>query len=703
MCSTTARSCVVSSRRVAQTGTIPRCSKDRTPATPSSSRSTRASSSPACVRGLYRNRAQSNGRAAHRAQRRDQGLRDRCAASPSAQGHLAHNRSRRIRGAHGTFGVGQVDLAQHPRLSRRAERRSLPARSPRDRESFGCRVGADTLPLFRFRVSIVLSGRALHDCRHRRIAHGLSRPRAARAPAARTRPARARRPRRIHRPPADGTDGRHAAASGHRTCAGEFPEDIVRRRTHGHPRHQDRPGDHSTVRRAQCGGHDYRGGDARCARGRTCAARAYSSRRAPRRRPRERRGGMNPFELLRIALDALAANKVRSFLTMLGVIIGVASVIMLVAIGEGAKNYIRKELMGIGTNLLIIDPGKTETSGMGHMPSGVQKLTLTDMHALEKRARLLVAMAPVVVSSAPVKYENRMRNVQIIGTDESFEAVRNLHADIGSFLTKADVDASRRVAVIGRTVKKELFGETNPLGRTIKIGETKFRVIGIMANKGVTLGQDIDDLVFIPVETAQELFDQDGLTNILTQVINESATEGAKQQIKDMLKERHAGEEDFTIVSQQAMLSTMQTILTSFTYVLAGIASISLLVGGIGIMNIMQVSVRERTREIGLRKAIGAARSDILLQFVIESVVLSMVGGLIGIVLGAGVAYGAKAAVPGIPGEVSTWAVLTAVLFAFMVGAFFGIYPASKAARLNPIEALRYKKRRRPSCRLAAD
>jgi len=400
---------------------------------------------------------------------------------------------------------------------------------------------------------------------------------------------------------------------------------------------------------------------------------------------------MNPFEHLRIALDALAANKVRSFLTMLGVIIGVASVIMLVAIGEGAKNYIRKELMGIGTNLLIIVPGKTETSGMGHMPSGVQKLTLTDMHALEKRARLLVAMAPVVVSSAPVKYENRMRNVQIIGTDESFEAVRNLHADIGSFLTKADVDASRRVAVIGRTVKKELFGETNPLGRTIKIGETKFRVIGIMANKGVTLGQDIDDLVFIPVETAQELFDQDGLTNILTQVINESAIEGAKQQIKDVLKERHAGEEDFTIVSQQAMLSTMQTILTTFTYVLAGIASISLLVGGIGIMNIMLVSVRERTREIGLRKAIGAARSDILLQFVIESVVLSMVGGLIGIVIGAGVAYGAKAAFPVIPVDVSTWSVLTAFLFAFMVGAFFGIYPASKAARLNPIEALRYE------------
>lgn len=400
---------------------------------------------------------------------------------------------------------------------------------------------------------------------------------------------------------------------------------------------------------------------------------------------------MNPFEHLRIALDALAANKVRSFLTMLGVIIGVASVIMLVAIGEGAKNYIRKELMGIGTNLLIVVPGKAETTGVGRMPSGMQKLTLTDMHALEKRARLLVAMTPVVVSSAPVKYENHTRNVQVIGTDENFEHVRNLHADIGSFLTKADVDAGRRVVVIGRTVKKELFGEANPLGRTIKVGETKFRVIGIMASKGVTLGQDIDDFVFIPVGAAQELFDQDGLTNIITQVINESTIEDAKQQIRDTLKERHAGEEDFTIVSQQAMLSTMQTILTTFTYVLAGIASISLLVGGIGIMNIMLVSVRERTREIGLRKAIGAARRDIMLQFVIESVVLSVVGGLIGIMMGAGVAYAAKAAFPVIPVDVSTWSVIMAFLFAFMVGAFFGIYPASKAARLHPIEALRYE------------
>ena len=188
----------------------------------------------------------------------------------------------------------------------------------------------------------------------------------------------------------------------------------------------------------------------------------------------------------------------------------------------------------------------------------------------------------------------------------------------------------------------------------------------------------------------QEIFDQDGLTNILAQVINESEIDRAKEQVRTVLAERH-GEEDFTVVSQQAMLSTMQGILSTFTYVLGGIASISLLVGGIGIMNIMLVSVRERTREIGLRKAIGASRRDILLQFVIESVALSVVGGVIGILFGAGVAYGAKAAFPVIPVDVTAWSVAMAFIFAFLVGAFFGIYPAVKAARLNPIDALRYE------------
>jgi putative ABC transport system permease protein len=400
---------------------------------------------------------------------------------------------------------------------------------------------------------------------------------------------------------------------------------------------------------------------------------------------------MTPLEYLRVSLEALASNPIRSLLTMLGVIIGVASVIMLVSIGEGAKSYIRSELMGIGSNLLVINPGKTETTGMMHPPSGVHKLTLDDLRAIEKRATALVGATPLVVSSAPVKFENRTRDVIVIGTDDKFQDIRNLHVEIGSFLTPADVEARRKVAVIGRTVKKELFRDANPLGESLKIGDAPFRVIGIMEKKGMTLGFDIDDLVFIPVETAQELFDQDGITEILAQVVNENEIDRAKEQIRRTLIRRHAGEEDFSIVTQQAMLSTAQGILNTFTYVLGGIASISLLVGGIGIMNIMLVSVRERTREIGLRKAVGASERDILIQFVIESVTLSVVGGLIGIALGAGIAYGARAAFPVIPVAVTAWSIVTAFAFALLVGVFFGIYPAMKAARLNPIDALRYE------------
>jgi putative ABC transport system permease protein len=400
---------------------------------------------------------------------------------------------------------------------------------------------------------------------------------------------------------------------------------------------------------------------------------------------------MMPLESLRVALEALASNPIRSFLTMLGVIIGVASVIMLVSIGEGAKTYIRGELMGIGSNLMVINPGKTETTGMMHPPSGVHKLTMEDFRAVEKRASALAGATPLVVSSAPVKFGNRTRDVIVIGTDEKFPSIRNLHVEIGAFLSPSDVEGRRKVAVIGRTVKKELFQDANPLGASLKIGDALFRVIGIMERKGMTLGFDIDDLVFIPVETAQDLFDQDALTEILVQVAHENEIERAKEQIRQTLMRRHAGEEDFSMVTQQAMLSTAQGILNTFTYVLAGIASISLLVGGIGIMNIMLVSVRERTREIGLRKAVGASRHDILIQFVIESVALSVIGGLIGIALGSGVAYAARAAFPVIPVDVTAWSVALAFLFACLVGAFFGIYPAMKAARLNPIEALRYE------------
>jgi len=401
---------------------------------------------------------------------------------------------------------------------------------------------------------------------------------------------------------------------------------------------------------------------------------------------------VNPMEYLRIAFGALASNKIRAFLTMLGVIIGVASVIMLVAIGEGAKQYIRDQLMGMGSNMLIITPGKTETRGGGPpMMSGVHKLTMGDALALEKRATALAYVCPVVAGTAPIKYGIRERNVQVAGVAETMADVYTWKVDVGSFFSKTDIEARRRVVVIGRTIQKELFGQENPLGKMVKIGQTKFRVIGMMARKGSMLGQDVDDHIFIPVTTGMDLFDQDGLIEIITKVVNENMVEQAKEQIKAALMPRHGNEEDFTIITQAGMLDTVQAILGTFTYVLGGIASISLLVGGIGIMNIMLVSVSERTREIGLRKAIGAAQRDIRIQFLIESVTLSMLGGIIGILFGSGVAVTTHMALPAMPVSISLWSVVTAFSFAVAVGVFFGIYPAMKAARLNPIEALRHE------------
>jgi putative ABC transport system permease protein len=269
--------------------------------------------------------------------------------------------------------------------------------------------------------------------------------------------------------------------------------------------------------------------------------------------------------------------------------------------------------------------------------------------------------------------------------------VRNLYVEIGQFLSEEDVEGRRRVVVLGRTVKRELFGEENPLGRFVTLADSRYRVIGIMERKGVSLGFDIDDLVFVPVKSAQDLFDTDRLLEILASVGSPDDIDRAIQQVKDILIRRHGNREDFTVISQGAILSAFTTILKILTAVLGGIAGISLVVGGIGIMNIMLVSVRERTREIGIRKAVGARRRDILGQFMIESIVLSTLGGLLGIIVGVGGAKGLSLFFTYLPTRVSMWAVLMAFGFSAAVGVFFGVYPARRAARLDPIQALRYE------------
>jgi putative ABC transport system permease protein len=401
---------------------------------------------------------------------------------------------------------------------------------------------------------------------------------------------------------------------------------------------------------------------------------------------------MDVRESMHVAVEALLSNKVRSSLTMLGVIIGVLAVILLVSIGEGARKYISKELEGLGSNILIITQGKTETSGSIMMAATgtTHKLTYDDSKALKKRCWAVTDTVPVVLGTSRVKFTNRGRDTTVIGVSPEFERVRNMHVETGSFIGQTDVDTNRKVAVLGRVVKKELFGEENSLGSVIVIGDSRYRVVGVMAHKGVTLGVDMDDVVFIPVTSGQDLFDTDRLFEVLAKVGRAEDMDTAKGQIKDVLKKRHDNKEDFTITDQGAMLSVMDKIMNIMTAVLAGIAGISLVVGGIGIMNIMLVSVRERTREIGVRKAVGATSRDIMVQFLIEAVTLSLFGGAIGIALATGLAYILSAVSP-LPTSISLWSIALAFTFSAAVGVFFGVYPAMKASKLDPIEALRYE------------
>jgi len=402
---------------------------------------------------------------------------------------------------------------------------------------------------------------------------------------------------------------------------------------------------------------------------------------------------MNFIEIFRVALEAILSNKVRSGLTMLGVIIGVLAVILLVSIGEGAQVYITKELTGMGTNLLMITPGKTSTSGGFHPPSAgtVRKLTYDDSQALKRRAWLLSDAVPLVFGTGRIKYQNMGRDTMIIGTTPEFQSIRHLFVDTGSYVTQGDVDSKAKIVVLGTKVKEELFGQENALGKAVTLSDARYRVVGVMQKRGTSLGMDLDDIVFIPVTSGQELFDTDGLFEIIASTPRAEDVDRAISQIKEVLIKRHAHKEDFTIQTQGAMLSTMNTILNILTAVLGGIAGISLLVGGIGIMNIMLVSVRERTREIGIRKAIGARNSDIMAQFMIEAVTLSGVGGVIGIVLGVGLALLIPMFVTVLPTSISLWSIVMAFTFSMAVGVFFGVYPARKASLQDPISALRYE------------
>ena len=397
---------------------------------------------------------------------------------------------------------------------------------------------------------------------------------------------------------------------------------------------------------------------------------------------------MNFFESLKIAISALKLNKLRSFLTMLGIIIGVASVVLLVSLGAGLRSYITSEFEKLGSNLLFVVPGRIGFGGRGPGGATVNKLSLRHVTAIEKEVKNLVGVIPTVQQFTTVKYYNKVqKDVTIIGTTESFAEIVNLPAVKGKFFTKSQSDSGKKVAVIGQTIADDVFGTKNPIGEKIDIKGQKYQVLGVLKAQGSTFGVDQDNTVIIPFTAAQQQFGTDQVNNIYAKAqsqadVNEVAAEIKKTLLKDL------SEDDFSVMTAQQTLSTIQGILGVISAALVGIAAISLLVGGIGISNIMLVSVTERTREIGLRKAVGAAPGDILIQFLIEAVTLSILGGVIGLILASAGAFVASRFIPAV---VTGWSVLVAFGFSVLVGVVFGVAPALRAARLNPIDALRYE------------
>lgn len=398
---------------------------------------------------------------------------------------------------------------------------------------------------------------------------------------------------------------------------------------------------------------------------------------------------MRLFEILWVALKGLGGNKMRSLLTMLGVIIGVGSVITLVSIGEGVRSSISKQIEGLGSNLVLITPG-TGTAGtnISTLGGATSKLSYEDALAVEGSGNVR-NVAPVIESSGYAAYKER-RATLITGTSESYGEVRNIPLASGVFISRADIRGYRKVAVLGDYLKRELFKGVNPIGKTVKINDQEYTVIGVMQKKGRTLTIENDNRIYIPITMAEELLDTKQVSMMFVQSTAPGNVSSALEETRRIIRERH-GKTDFAISEQKDILNTLEGIMGTLTGMLGGIAGVSLLVGGIGIMNIMLVTVTERTREIGIRKAVGAKRRDILVQFIMESVFISALGGLIGIGVGLAGSWLLPDIVPQLPTTVTPWSIMISFMFALLVGLFFGIYPARKAARLDPIEALRYE------------
>ena len=402
------------------------------------------------------------------------------------------------------------------------------------------------------------------------------------------------------------------------------------------------------------------------------------------------------WESVVIALEGLRANKMRSLLTMLGIIIGVGAVIAMVSIGMGVRDKVEKSIAGLGSNLLIVLPGSTSASGVRMAAGSTTTLTYADAQAIAKEVGGVNMVAPGVQRQYQTVYGGKNWITQMQGTTPDFLSVRNFDMDEGTFITQRNLDSRDRVAVLGKTVTDNLFGDMNPIGQTIRINKSTFRVIGTLAPKGQSAGgQDQDDLIIVPITTAQErMLGITYIQSISVQAASPEVIDQVQQDISALLRTRHrlqsAVDDDFSVRNLTAIMATAAETTGTITLLLGNTAAISLLVGGIGIMNIMLVSVTERTREIGIRKALGATFSNILLQFLIEAIVIGVTGGLLGILVGLGSSY-AISAVFGWATLISVITIVIAFAFSVLIGIVFGLYPARKAAKLDPIDALRYE------------
>jgi putative ABC transport system permease protein len=412
---------------------------------------------------------------------------------------------------------------------------------------------------------------------------------------------------------------------------------------------------------------------------------------------------MNYTNLFKIALRAIGANKMRSFLTALGIIIGVASVITMLAIGQGSKRSIQANIAEMGSNMIMIHPGQDMRGGVRQDASSMETLKLTDYEALKNECNYIKAISPVVNSSGQFIYGNNNTQSTLYGVNRDYLTIRQLTVADGDCFTDEDIKANAKVCILGQTVADYLFPNGgDPVGKVIRFNSTPFRVIGVLKKKGYnSMGMDQDDLVLAPYTSVMKrILSQTYLSEIQASAITEGVTDQAVDEMTKILRRTHklkdatdtqvADEDDFNIRSQEELSTMMNSTTNMLTILLGCVAGISLVVGGIGIMNIMYVSVTERTREIGLRMSVGARGVDILNQFLIEAIMMSVTGGLIGIILGVGASYAVKL-IANWPIYIEPWTILMSFAVCTFTGVFFGWYPAKKAAMLDPIEAIRYE------------